>query len=91
VIEASEVVDLVMAVVLIPIIITSLRTMPPARRRYSTAGFAAIVVGYVLTILEGVVLPEALNVLEHSAYAVAGIMAVLALLQFRRSQPGGGR
>ncbi|MHB1342113.1 MAG: hypothetical protein ACYC77_03740 [Coriobacteriia bacterium] len=90
-IEASEVIDLVMALVLTPIIVTSLRTMPSARRRYATAGFVAIVVGYVFTILEEFVLPEALNVIEHSAYAVAGVLAVLALLQSRRSQSGGGR
>lgn len=88
-IEASEVVDLVMAIVLIPIIATSLRSMPRARRRYSFGGFLAIIAGYVLTILEGFWAPALLNVLEHSAYAVAGVMAVLALLQFRRS--GGTR
>lgn len=65
--------------------------MPQMRNRYVTMAFLAMIVGYVVTIIEGFVLPDLLNVIEHIAYAVGGVMGTLALLEFKRTGAGGAR
>ncbi|MCE5204171.1 MAG: hypothetical protein ABFC80_09225 [Coriobacteriales bacterium] len=84
-IEASEVVDLVMALVLVPIAMASARALPRGCRSYLEGWLAAMLAGYSLTILEGFFYPVVLNAVEHTCYAAAGVMALLTLLEVRRA------
>ncbi len=78
--QASEVVDLVIAVVLLPIIITSSRNPTLSRRGLLLFSYSCIVAGYVFTIAEGFFWFDVMNVLEHASYSAAGVTAVFALL-----------
>jgi uncharacterized membrane protein YhiD involved in acid resistance len=71
--QVSEIVDLIMAVFLTPIMFTTFRRLRLAGKRWFLVGYAAMLVGYVATIGEGYYLPDALNLTEHIAYAVSGI------------------
>jgi len=82
--QPSEVVDLVIAIVLLPIIFTSSRAMRGPIRVLILAAFGSVVVGYVFTILEGYFLENLFNTLEHAAYASAGVLTLLALLGYYR-------
>jgi len=85
VIEASEVVDLVMTLVLVPIVMMSTRALPHVRRSY----VGGVACGDARRLLShdpgGVLLPRVLNAVEHTCYAVAGVMALLTLLEVRRA------
>ncbi len=45
----------------------------PSRKMFISA-FAAWTVGWVLTLLEGFIWPNALNLLEHICYAISSIL-----------------
>ena len=83
-IQASEVVDLVIAVVLFPIIATAVASFSARSRAFLLVTYAAIVCGYVFTIAEGFFLADAMNLLEHASYAVAGVLALVAVLDYQR-------
>jgi hypothetical protein len=71
--QESEIVDLVMAVFLTPILFVVFRTVYLAGRRWFVAGYLAVVSGYVFTVVEGYVAPDLFNLLEHASYAVGGV------------------
>ena len=51
-----------------------------------------IAVGYVFTVLEGYVAPEALNTLEHVTHALAGafcLAGAASIFRYARSDAGG--
>lgn len=83
--QPSEVVGLVIAVILLPIIITSSRTIWGPLRKLMLAAMGSIIAGNAFTIIEGFVLFDLFNILEHAAYAVAGVFVVAALLSLRRA------
>lgn len=89
--SASEVVDLVIALVLLPIILTSSRTPSHRRRVLLFAAYIAIVCGYVFTIAEGFFWYDTMNLLEHASYAVSGILAVIALADYHNTAKRGGQ
>lgn len=82
--QPSEVVDLVIAMVLLPLIISSSRSVRQPIRQLILAAFGSILLGYVVTILEGFFWFDALNTFEHAAYAAAGVFTLLAVLSFLR-------
>lgn len=88
--QASEVIDLVIAVVLLPIILSSSRTPSPRRRSLLFVAYGSIVAGYVFTIAEGFFWYDLMNLMEHASYAVAGVLAVIALADYRRHSSSGG-
>lgn len=46
--------------------------------------YGSIVAAYVFTIVEGFWLPDVMNVLEHAAYACAGVLAFFTMLAYSR-------
>jgi hypothetical protein len=83
--QESEIVDLLMVVFLTPIMVASARAIHLAGKRWFVAGYLALVSGYVFTVAEGYVWPDALNVMEHACYALAGILFATALGQLFRA------
>jgi hypothetical protein len=71
--QESEIVDLLMAVFLAPIMYATFRSLRLAGKPWFVLGFGAMVVGYVTTIAEGYYAPDLFNFLEHLSYAVSGI------------------
>ena len=82
--QPSEVVDLVIAMVLLPLIISSSRSVREPIRRLILVAFGSILFGYTVTILEGFFWERVLNTLEHAAYAAAGVFTLLAILSYLR-------
>jgi hypothetical protein len=71
--QESEIVDLLMAVFLTPIMYVAFRQLVLPGKRWFAFGYLAMMAGYVFTIVEGYYSPDVFNLLEHSAYALAGI------------------
>ncbi|MDO8916172.1 MAG: hypothetical protein Q7W16_08845 [Coriobacteriia bacterium] len=71
--QESEIVDLVMAVFLTPILFVVFRTVYLAGRRWFVSGYLAVIAGYVFTVVEGYFAPDLFNTLEHVSYAVGGV------------------
>lgn len=88
--QDSEIVDLLMVVFLTPVMVSILREISLAGKRWFIAGYLAIVVGYVLTLAEAAILPGLLDLLEHTAYATAGCFFLVAVVIFSRSVRRGG-
>ncbi len=88
--QASEVIDLVIAIVLLPILVSSSRTPSIRRRGLLFVAYASIVAAYVFTIAEGFFWYDVMNLLEHLSYAVAGVLALTALVDYRRHSTSGG-
>lgn len=89
-VQASEVVDLVIAVVLFPIIATAIASFSARSRAFLLVIYAAMVCGYVFTIAEGFFLADVMNLLEHASYAVAGVLALVAVVDYERHRPSRG-
>ncbi len=70
--EESEIVDLLMALLLTPIIWLSFRTLKLPGKTWFLFGYFVIMVAYACTVAEGYVLPDLFNALEHIGYALAG-------------------
>jgi len=71
--QESEIVDLLMALFLTPIMFVAFRRIAIPGKRWFVFGYLAMMTGFVLTIAEGFYLPDILNFLEHVAYALGGI------------------
>jgi hypothetical protein len=71
--QESEIVNLLMAVFLTPIMFATFRRLTLAGKPWFLLGYAAMMVGYVTTIAEGYYAPDAFNLAEHLSYAVSGI------------------
>lgn len=82
--QPSEVVCLFIALVLLPIVVTSSRSVWNPLRTYILAALFAIVAGNTFTIIEGFILFDLFNTLEHAAFAVAGVITLGAFLSLRR-------
>ena len=82
--QESEIVDLVMAAFLTPVIAIGLRSIEVAGKRWFVASYIAIIAAFVLTVAEGYTAPVLLNNLEHVAYAASGVMLVMGSRQAMR-------
>jgi hypothetical protein len=83
--QESEIVDLVLAVGLAPLMYASVRRLEIPGKVAFLTGFLFMVASYIFTIAESVVLPEALNVAEHASLAAAGIAFAVGVWQLRSS------
>ncbi len=90
--QASEIADLMMMLVLGPIILVIARRIAPSVFGVVALCIGLMATGYVATIIEGIVLPDLFNVVEHSSYALAGIAFVwlIVVVGKRLAQPGAG-
>lgn len=83
--QESEIVDLLMVIFLTPLMVANVRAIHIPGKRWFVAGYLVVVLGYVLTVLEGFVAPEALNVAEHLSHAVMGALFFAGALSMFRS------
>jgi hypothetical protein len=88
--QPSEVVDLVVALFLAPIIISGLRGLSSPARGLIVAFVCCLLVALTATIAEGFVLYDVFNTLEHAMYAAAGLIAAAIMIVAWRS-PGAWR
>lgn len=84
----SEVMDVVLIVAAIPILMGVLGRMPHRMNRGFWAGYLLLLGASVATILEGFLLPELVNALEHILYALSGAAFALALWPIRGRDVG---
>jgi hypothetical protein len=71
--QESEIVNLLMALFLTPIMFATFRRLRIAGRPWFLLGYAAMMAGYVTTIAECYYAPDLFNLLEHLSYAISGI------------------
>jgi hypothetical protein len=71
--QESEIVDLMMAVVMTPILYLVFRSVYLAGKRWFMLGYLAMIAGYIFTVVEGYVAPDLFNTLEHVSYAFSGL------------------
>jgi len=90
--QASEIADLLMMLVLGPVILIIARRITPSLFGVVALCIGLMATGYASTILEGAVLPDFFNFLEHASYAAAGIAFVwlIVLTGKRVAQPRAG-
>lgn len=84
--EASELLRLVVALAVLPgllFFIKALRVVP-ARAAWMCC-IGSIYASYVFTIVEGFLLPDLLNLLQHTMYGVAGVAAAVGAFATQRS------
>jgi hypothetical protein len=88
--QQSEIVTLLMTIVLTPVVVSQLRRVEIPGRWAFFAAYFSIAVAYVATVAEGVLLPDAFNILEHGGIAFAGVFIAAGLWAITRSLPGRG-
>jgi hypothetical protein len=71
--QESEIVNLLMALFLTPIMFATFRRLRLSGKAWLLLGYTAMMVGYVTTIAEGYYAPDLFNFIEHLSYAVSGI------------------
>lgn len=71
--QGSEIVDLLMAVFLTPLIFAAFRTIRLPGKRWFVFAYAVMMCAYVFTIVEGYYAPDVFNMLEHFSYALSGL------------------
>lgn len=83
--QESEIVDLLMALFLTPIMVVAYRVVTIRGKRWFAAAYLMIATGYVLTVLEGYVAPGVLNTLEHVTHAFAGALCLVGVTHVFRA------
>lgn len=73
--QPNEVIGLMVALFLTPIIISSTRAFKPKVRLFIALFLACLLVALSATIAEGFVAYELFNTIEHVMYAAAGVLA----------------
>jgi hypothetical protein len=71
--QESEIVDLLMAVFLTPIMYVAFVKVHLAGKRWFLLGYLAMMVAYVFTVAEGYAAPDLFNLLEHASYTLASL------------------
>lgn len=81
----NEVVCLLVAIAIVPIIVTIARRLPFPGRGYLLAATLLLASAYVSTIAEGFAAPVFFNTLQHLGVASAGVFFLMAVLKLRSS------
>lgn len=83
--QQSEIISLVLAVALIPVVVWTYRGIELPHKPLLAWGLAAMLGAYAATVMESFVAPDQLNHLEHLLYAVAGVcFATLGIIVLHR-------
>lgn len=83
--QQSEIIALVLAIALIPVVAWTYRGIDLPRKPLLAVGLAAMLGAYTATVLESFFLPGPLNWLEHLLYALAGVcFAVVGITTLSR-------
>lgn len=80
----TEVVNLLLGISIIPILLATRASVPSQYTRWFVAAYVFMLVSYVSTVAEGYLLPDAFNLIEHGALAVAGCLFAITLFLRRR-------
>ncbi len=80
-INPNEVVDLVIAVLAIPILLRVVRLRPHREAPFFSLGYGFMLCALVVTILEGLIWPDLLNDAEHAFYAASGVAFLVAVIR----------
>ncbi|MHA2425957.1 MAG: hypothetical protein ACXAEF_14295 [Candidatus Thorarchaeota archaeon] len=88
VIQESEFIVLLIGIGVVVFLLLNWKHLkPPASRRILLLSFSALIVGWILTILEGFFLEDLLNLLEHSSFAISAILLVIwCWSEFRKKE-----
>jgi uncharacterized membrane protein len=78
VIQQSELLVLVLALALAPLMAWTYRGIDIPNKRWLAAALGAMLTAYVTTILEGFVAPEFFNTVEHAMLMIAAACFVVA-------------
>lgn len=70
--QPSEIVELLLALAFAPVIVAVIRRAHMPHARPFLLGYAFMTLGWAATVLEGFVLPDLFNTVEHASYAAAG-------------------
>ncbi len=92
--QDSEIVTLLFMLATLPVLPAAIRGLDLPGLGWFVAGYLSMGAGYVFTVAEGFVWPDAFNLVEHVAYACGGLFVlagVLALVKARRAELGGAR
>jgi hypothetical protein len=93
--QPSEIVILVMAVFLTPVMYATLSTVEFAGKRAFYLMYGLIFLSYIGTVAEGFVLGAFFNFVEHGSIAAAGLAAAIGMSQLladlRAQKTGGSR
>lgn len=84
--QQSEVVSLLLALSLAPVIFASVRNRAFTGKRAFVVATLAMVFSYAATVLEGVMFPVFFNALEHAFLALSGLGFAIALTQHVQSE-----
>lgn len=77
----NEVVNLLIALMAVPMFLRLAKTKPQSEGSFFAAGYAALLSALVVTIAEGFFAADAMNVLEHVLYSASGISFLLAVVR----------
>lgn len=79
--QPSEIADFLMMLVLGPVTLAVARRVAPVTVGPVALCLGLMFVGYTATIVETVVLPDFFNLVEHAAYAAAGLAFIWLVLR----------
>lgn len=81
--QANELVNLLLAVLLVPLTIVGVLRIGGRRHPAIMVGYVLVVSACVLTVAEGLIWADALDLLEHFALASAGVAYAIGFYRFR--------
>lgn len=84
--QESEIVDLLMVLFLTPIMVATYRVIKVEGKQWFAAAYTMIALGYFLTVAEGFIARDALNLLEHVTHAFSGVFTLLGAAALFRSR-----
>lgn len=84
-VHPNEVVNLLIALIAVPMFLRLAKTKPKGEVTFFAAGYVALLGALVVTIAEGFVAPDAMNVLEHFLYSASGLLFLMAVVRLPKS------
>ncbi len=83
--QESEIINLLIGLVGLGIIVRFLKNDDFPGTKYLKAGFIVMVSSYVFTTVEGIFYNTFFNFLEHSGYALSGLLFALSFSQISKT------
>ncbi|GAB4291578.1 MAG: hypothetical protein Kow0067_18250 [Coriobacteriia bacterium] len=87
--QPSEIVVLIVSLAMSPIIVTSARRLGEPLGPRIMWVFACVFVAYVATVLEGIVLFDLFNLVEHAFLMLTGVLLMLGVVRISRRVQNG--
>ncbi len=84
--QQSEIVSLLMAVGLAPVMYASVHRIRFAGKVAVASGLVALFGAYLFTVIETFALPDVFNLLEHLSLAFAGVAFAVGVIQLARAE-----